>query len=243
MSRPFLFLGTRTEDDIAAEEFEAVHRFSGLPAGRLDWLRVEQEPLLAVELDRYAGIITGGSPFNSSDPIGTKSAVQRRVEADLGRLLDQVVARDFPFFGACYGIGTLGAHQGAVIDRTFGEPPGTSHISLTEEGAADPLCAGLPLEFDAFVGHKEAVRTLPPKGVLLATSAPCPVQMFRIGQNLYATQFHPELDPAGLISRLAAYQHHGYFEPEELGRLVADARAAVVDHSHRVLENFTERYG
>lgn len=243
MSRPFLFLGTRAEDDIAAEEFEAVRRYAGLPENRLDWHRVEQESLPPFDLDRYAGIITGGSPFNSSDPIEQKSAVQRRVEADLGRLLDEVVARDFPFFGACYGIGTLGAHQGAVIDRSFGEPPGASHIMLTEEGVADPICAGLPVEFDAFVGHKEAVRTLPPNGILLATSGPCPVQMFRIRTNLYATQFHPELDPAGLISRLAAYQHHGYFRPDELDRLINEAQAAVVDHAHTVLRNFAERYG
>ncbi|OYN93055.1 glutamine amidotransferase [Enemella evansiae] len=243
MSRPFLFLGTRAEDDIATEEFEAVRRFCQLPESRLDWLRVEQAPLPAIDLDRYAGIITGGSPFNSSDPIEIKSAVQRRVEADLGRLLDEIVARDLPFFGACYGIGTLGAHQGATIDRTYGEPPGASHITLTEEGAADPICAGLPLEFDAFVGHKEAVRTLPPNGVLLATSGPCPVQMFRIRTNLYATQFHPELDAAGLISRLAAYRNHGYFEPNELDRLVNEAQAANVEHAPTVLRNFAERYG
>jgi GMP synthase (glutamine-hydrolysing) len=26
-------------------------------------------------------------------------------------LLDRVINADFPFFGACYGIGTLGNHQ------------------------------------------------------------------------------------------------------------------------------------
>ena len=38
---------------------------------------------------------------------------------------------------------------------------------------------------------------LPPTAVLLATSPRCPVQMFRVKQNLYATQFHPELDVRG----------------------------------------------
>ncbi|NNG18601.1 glutamine amidotransferase [Naumannella sp. ID2617S] len=242
MSRPFLFIGTRAEDEVADAEFTAVERFLGIGSGRLDWIRLERDPMPAIDLDRYAGFITGGSPFNSSDPVGSKSAVQRRVEAELARLLDALVERDLPFLGACYGIGTLGSHQGALIDRTFGEPPGTSRIELTPEGARDPLCAGLPDSFDAFVGHKEAVRELPRGAVLLATSQRCPVQMFRVRQNLYATQFHPELDAAGLIGRLEAYQHHGYFAPQDLDRLVDEAHRSDVSHPHQVLANFGARY-
>ena len=43
--------------------------------------------------------------------------MQHRVEAELAGLLDDVVAADFPFLGACYGVGTLGVHQGGVVDR------------------------------------------------------------------------------------------------------------------------------
>ena len=133
----------------------------------------------------------------------------------------EVVVRDFPFFGACYGVGTLGVHQGGVVDRTYGEPIGPVRVSLTDAGAADPVLAGMAPEFEAFVGHKEAVRTLPRDAVLLATSASCPVQMFRVRRNLYATQFHPELDVAGLLVRVRVYQHAGYFPPDELAALVA----------------------
>lgn len=243
MSRPFLFLGTRAGEAVAEEEYEAIARFSGLGSARLERIRVEQEPLPPLDLDRFAGIITGGSPFNSSDPREEKSDLQRRVEADLARLLDEVVARDLPFFGACYGIGTLGVHQGAVIDRRYGEPPGAGHIMLTEAGLEDPVCTGIPANFDAFLGHKEAVRTLPPNAVLLATSQPCPVQMFKIKQNLYATQFHPELDAAGFASRMQVYQHHGYFDPADLSRLITEVHAATVDSAHLFLSNFAEIFG
>lgn len=240
MPRPFLLLTTRTDDAIADEEYAAFQRFLGVPAGRLDRVRLEAGPMPDIDLDRYAGVLVGGSPFNASD--ADKSPVQRRAEADLGRLLDEIVARDLPFFGACYGVGTLGAHQGAVIDRTFGEPPGAVSITLTEAGAADPLCAGLPPAFDAFVGHKEAVRTLPPHAVLLATGTACPVQMFRVKTHLYATQFHPELDAVGLTSRLNAYRDHGYFEPDELDGLVAQAQVADVALASVPLGNFAARY-
>ena len=36
--------------------------------------------------------------------------------APVADLLDRVVEADFPFFGACYGVGTLACHQGAVVD-------------------------------------------------------------------------------------------------------------------------------
>ena len=60
---------------------------------------------------------------------------QHRVEAEFKTLLDEVVARDFPFLGACYGIGTLGVHQRATIDRTYGEPISVVAVTLTEAAA------------------------------------------------------------------------------------------------------------
>lgn len=238
----FLFLGTRAGHSIADAEYEAICRYAGLPTSRMDRVRLELGPMPDIDLDHYAGVITGGSPFNSSDPAQEKSTTQRRVEADMSRLLDEIVRQDKPFLGACYGVGTLGTHQGAVIDRTYGEPPGTGHIELTEDAYADPLCADLPEKFDAFLGHKEAVRRLPDHAVLLATSGPCPVQMFRIKKNLYATQFHPELDSAGLIERLQEYRHAGYFHPDELDRLTEEALSANVVHPQAILRNFVEVY-
>lgn len=241
--RPFLLLATRTEDAIAENEFEAFSRLGGLKPGQLEWIRLDQVPLGPIDLDSYSGIILGGSPFNSSDPIETKSELQLRVEADLARLLDDVVEQDFPFLGACYGVGALGTHEGAVIDRTYAEPVGPTTVELTLAGRKDPICSGLPGRFEAYVGHKEAVRELPPGAVLLATSDACPVQMFRIKKNLYATQFHPELDADGLCARIEEYKHHGYFEPHESDGLKELARRSPVPHARKVLRNFVATYG
>jgi len=240
--RPFLLLASRAEDLAAEGEYAAFLRFSGLPSEQLHHIRLEAGPLPDLDLDEYAGIFLGGSPFNSSDPPAAKSPVQRRVEADLAALLDEVVARDFPFFGACYGVGTLGGHQGGVIDRTYSEPLSCVPITLTAEGLADPLLAGMPETFEAFVGHKEACRVLPPSAVLLAGSAACPVQMFRVKSNLYATQFHPELDAPGICARARIYQHYGYFPPDELEELVARLSLGFVTEPGRLLKNFVARY-
>ncbi len=239
---PFLLLGTRAEDEAAEGEYRSFLRFTGLAPSDLHRIRVEQEPLPELRLKDYSGILVGGSPFNSSDPEDTKSPVQHRVERELRELLDRVVDADFPFFGACYGVGTLGRHQGAVIDRTFAEPIGPVKITVTDDGAADPLLAGLPPRFDAFVGHKEACTTLPGHAVLLASSASCPVQMFRVRQNLYATQFHPELDVEGLVQRIRIYRHAGYFPPDQADTVIVRARSSQVSLPPLILNNFVRRY-
>jgi GMP synthase (glutamine-hydrolysing) len=241
--RPFLLLSSRAEDVAADGEYEAFLRFSGLAPDELRRVRMEAAPLPDLDLDDYSGVLVGGGPFNSSDPPAEKSAVQHRVEKELAGLLDEIVARDFPFFGACYGVGTLGVHQGGIIDRTYAEPISSVRVQLTEAGVVDPILAGMAGEFDAFVGHKEACSVLPPSAVLLATSESCPVQMFRVGQNLYATQFHPELDVPGIVTRVHVYQHAGYFPPDEMDELIARITPAVVTEPGRMLANFVARYG
>jgi GMP synthase (glutamine-hydrolysing) len=240
--KPFLLLATRAEDEAAEDEYAAMLRAGGLDESRLHRVRLEAGPMPPLDLDRYAGIVLGGGPYDSSDPEERKSSTQRRVEAELRALLDEVVARDFPFLGACYGVGTLGVHQGGTVDGTYGEPVGAVAVTLTDAGAADPLLQGLPTTFEAFVGHKEALRDVPASAVLLASSPTCPVQMFRVGTHVYATQFHPELDVAGIVTRVRVYQHAGYFPPESLEELIARLRAAQVIHPPRILANFVGRY-
>jgi GMP synthase (glutamine-hydrolysing) len=78
--------------------------------------------------------------------------------------------------------------------------------------------------------------------VLLATSEASPVQMFRLRTNLYATQFHPELDLDGIVERVRVYKSYGYFAPEEADDVVARSREATVTEPRRILRNFVARY-
>lgn len=236
-AKPFLLLSTRAEDAAAHAEQLSFARAAGLAPAMLHQLRLERERPKALDLERYGGVIVGGGPYNASDE--SKSAVQLEVEAWFDDHLAEVLETDFPFFGACYGVGLLGTVGRGRVSRKHGEEAAVVEVSVTPEGASDPVLAGLPERFHAMVGHKEAIEELPAGATLLATGASCPVQMFRLGRNAYASQFHPELDADTFEQRLRIYADQGYYQPGGNDRAVSDARRFDVARSAQVLRNFT----
>ncbi len=235
-------LAARADDEPADAEYEAFLLRTGLDESSLIRHRLEAEPMPDIDLDDWSGIIVGGSPFNTSTPQEEKDPVQRRVEDELNALITRVLDADFPFLGACYGLGLLTQHQGGVVDGTYGEEVSYPQVQLTEAGRNDPLLEGMPAAFPAFVAHTEAVATPPVGGVVLASAATCPVQVLRVRTNLYATQFHPELDGDYLAHRLAFYAGHGYFDDDRLPEIQDEVRRQDVSDSWKVLSNFVARY-
>ena len=191
MTKPFLIIQLRPEDAAADDEFRAIREYGGLRDREIERARVEHSGLPQIDIDRYSAIIVGGSPFDVSTAEAEKSDIQKRIEADFMSLFDRVVAADFPFLGACSGNGLLGKYCGATISTKYAEPVGGIDITLTESGKRDALLRGFPQSFRVLLGHKEACDDIPPGTELLASSSACQVQMFRLKQNIYATQFHP----------------------------------------------------
>jgi GMP synthase (glutamine-hydrolysing) len=242
--KPFLVLQLRPETEAADEEFAAFLAKGGLAEDRVRRIRLDRERLPGLSLDDFAGVIVGGGPGCVSDPAEAKDPVEARIEADCLALMPEIVARDIPFMGCCYGIGILAHHLGAEVSkRRYGEPVGGVECRVTAEGAADPLLAGVPGTFRALVGHKEAVQELPEGCAHLLASDPCPFQMIRYGRNVYATQFHPEADGAGFATRIRIYKDRGYFPPGEAEALTETVLAEDIHVPERILAGFVRRYG
>ena len=119
---------------------------------------------------------------------------------------------------------------------------GGVEIELTEAGQRDDLLVGFPAKFMAFGGHKEACQRLPKGVTLLAKSLNCPIQMMRIGKNIYATQFHTELDTKGIELRINSYKNHGYFSPDEADSIINTTKKCDVIAPYRILRNFVGKY-
>ena len=241
-SKPFLIIQLRPEDAAADSEYRAILRYGELDEDEVVRVRAERDGLPEIELDDYAAIIVGGSPFDMCKPDNEKSATQRRIERGFMRLFDKLTAKDFPFLGACSGNSLLGTYCGASISTKYAEPVGGADITLTDEGTQDPLLRGFPRTFRVLLGHKEACDTTPPGTVLLASSENCPVQMFRLGYNMYATQFHPEADHGEFRVRVEVYKNYGYFRPETAEDLIAAFANEKITVPKEILRRFVRRY-
>lgn len=233
----------RPEDDTSDNEYAAILKYGDLDSKDTRRLRIEKNGIPDdLILDQYSGIIVGGSPFDISTPEQDKSAIQKKIERDFNRLFDLIVPNDIPFLGACSGNGLLGSYLGTSISTRYGEAVGCAKLDITEAGKTDPLLSGFPEQINVLLGHKEACDTVPDGATLLMTGNVCQVQMFRVRNNVYATQFHPEGDSDGFTVRIHAYKHHGYFEPDEADNLINAVCEEDTPYAQEILRRFVNHY-
>jgi len=243
LTKPVLILQLRPEKTTADSEYACFLKYGQLKAEDTCRIGIEKTGIPgSLDLDDYSAIIVGGSPFDISTPENKKSAIQKKIEDDFNRLLEQVVSQDFPFLGACSGNGLLGNYLGTPITTKYGEAVGCVTLDVTGAGRKDKMLEGLPDRIDVLLGHKEACDSTPEGAILLMTGSDCPVQMFRVGENVYATQFHPEGDSEEFILRINTYSNHGYFEPHEAEALKKEVSRKPTPYAQEMLRRFVECY-
>jgi GMP synthase (glutamine-hydrolysing) len=243
VNKPVLIIQLRPEDNTSDNEYQAMLKYGDLIEEQTHRLRIENSGIPEnLSIDDYSAIIVGGSPFDISTPNDKKSAIQHKIEADFKHLLNQVIKHDFPFLGACSGNGLLGSYLGTSISQRYREPVSCVTLDITEQGKHDPLLKGFPDQIEVMLGHKEACDTVPQGAILLMRGTRCPVQMFRVANNIYATQFHPEGDAEGFILRIEAYKHNGYFKLHEVEELTQKLSQASTPYAQQILKRFVQRY-
>jgi GMP synthase-like glutamine amidotransferase len=154
-------------------------------------------------------IIMGGA-------MGANDDVRHPFLTDLKNLIRSVVANRIPYLGICLGGQLLAAALGAKVVSNRWEELGTLTVSLTQEGNADYLFSGISEKFTTFQWHHDSFD-IPDGAVLLATSAKCPHQAFRVGKSAWGVQFHPEVTEK-IIRDWCAW---GSSSPEKTELLVA----------------------
>ncbi len=242
MRKRFLMLTTRTDQVISDSERQALLRFTGLEPEELVNYRLESGDFPQIDLRQWDGIIMCGSSYDVSAPEEEKSARQKYVEKHLAELTDRIITEDFPLLGICYGLGMVAKHLGGKVGPEISEDISAPVLTKTEAGREDPILAGIPDDFRAYLGHHESVVEKPAAMTTLVTGPVAPVQMVRIKQNTYLTQFHPELDYAGISLRIEVFGDLGYYPVEERAEVEARVTGVDVSPSHLILRNFADRF-
>jgi GMP synthase-like glutamine amidotransferase len=142
------------------------------------------EPLPVDAADHDALVVLGGEQNALDDalyPYLPDLALLMKTFGDAGKAI----------MGVCLGSQLLARAYGG--ENILSGPPefGWEDVSLTQEGMADPLLAGLEKTFPIFQWHCDTF-TLPPDATRLATNGATRNQAFRIGRAVYGTQFHFE---------------------------------------------------
>lgn len=243
MSLPLLYVCARPQRGAAEAEYESFRSAMRIEPDRLDRHDLVREPLPSGAFERYAGFVVGGSPFNVSDPESTKTDAQRRLEADLERIAAAAAASRTAALFTCYGIGIVTRMLGGEVSRRYPEDTGPVTVRLTDEGQRDAVFGALASTFTALTAHKEGSGAAPPGTVLLATGESCPVQAYRAGDTLYATQFHPEPTAQAFTDRMTVYRDDGYFDARDYDEIAARVHAASVSQPVRLLRAFARRFG
>lgn len=154
---------------------------------RVPWslLRADRAEPFPGELT--AVIVLGGT-------MGVHEDVRYPFLTSLKAVLRRLLAKDLPLLGICLGGQLLADLGGGTVRSNCCGERGLKTVSLTPAGAADPLFANLPPQFQAFQWHNDSFA-IPPGARHLAGSVDCPGQAFRLG-SAWGLQFHPEVDAA-----------------------------------------------
>ena len=134
----------------------------------------------------YAGLIVLGGPMSARDEDKFPFL------GETMELIHRFDAAAKPVLGICLGAQMIAHAFGGEVYRMERLESGFRTMQVTPEGSDDPVFSALGDTVTSFQNHFEAVRNIP-GAVPLATGGACPIQAFRLGERVYATQFHPEV--------------------------------------------------
>lgn len=189
-------------------------------------------------MEGYGGVILGGSGEFDFDGGRDENDAARKISYELlGKLrplFTYLFDNDIPTLGICYGHQLLGAFAGAQVRYSEQEKKSRSHeVKLMIDKHDVFLFSDLPDSFYAHYGHKDVLDRVPDGAVLLMNGGDeCRISALRYKNNIYTTQFHPELTGEEMIERLS--RTPGYL-PE--GTIASEV---IKDdpNSNKILRNF-----
>lgn len=205
MAKKILVLQFRTDQSLKHER-ECIIKTGGFKKTDLLFLNVLnlRTKLPGVKnLTKYKGIILGGSgQVDISGWLIKDIAKIKRIKV----LVRRAIRKDIPMLNICFGHQLIAKLLGGEVKLAPKQSEtGTYKIYLNQAAKNCPLFKNIPNSFYAVLGHKDSVTKLPKGACLLAYSDKCGIEAYKIKNNIYSVQFHPEIDKEGVKTRLNLY--------------------------------------
>jgi len=116
------------------------------------------------------------------------------------------IEREKILLGVCLGAQLIGEALGAPFDHSPNREIGVFPVTLTKDGAEDPIFSKFPKQFT--VGHWHGdMPGLTPESKVLATSEGCPRQIVRYTPKIYGFQCHFEFTPEAIEAMIENNAH------------------------------------
>lgn len=163
----------------------------------LRYIIVEGHDMGDFTLDECGGVIIAGNAMGGSCSEGSDSDLLKETDAPslagLKLTIKEIIARDFPCLGICFGAQLLAVVMGGEVRPMGCQEVGFFRHVLEEEGKRDPIFQGDHVLMYEMHGYR---IILPEQATLLAASVIGDIsvpQLYRVRNNIYGCQGHPEL--------------------------------------------------
>ncbi len=232
--KKILLFQFRTDASLA-HEVKCITEKMGISRDQLDVYNTLEPGIVLPtvdDLDNYAGVITGASGqfFISNWPDEIRIPIEHTLPLFL-----EIVRRDMPMLAICFGHQIIAKLLGGEVKRDSAQSEtGTLTVTLNEAGRAAAIFKDIPEKFNVVLAHKDSVIKLPTGAKLLAYSQRCRIQAYQIGKNIFATQFHAELNLDDMVWRLQLYPD--YLKEKTLQQLRSQYQE--ITFAQKILENF-----
>jgi GMP synthase (glutamine-hydrolysing) len=210
---------------------------------RIRYVNFSRHPDAEPRLEGYNGLVVLGGPMSVNH-------VERHPHLGTEmRLIEQALQKDLPVLGICLGAQLIAKTLGSRVYPNDEKEIGWYDVSPTEMARSDPVAAHFREREKLFQWHGDTFD-IPEGAVHLASSPLCANQAFRYGSNVYALQFHLEVDEPMIERWLTVPMHvreikslDGKIDPQTIRRETPGHIQRLKELSDRTFGEFIKLFG
>jgi GMP synthase (glutamine-hydrolysing) len=210
---------------------------------RIRYVNFGRHPDAQPNLAGYHGLVVLGGPMSVYD-----DHRYLHLMAEM-QLIEDAMKRKLPVLGICLGAQLIAKTLGADVYPNKQKEIGWYDLHLSTDAVQDSILKSLGQTEKVFQWHGDTFD-IPAGAVHLAASPLCVNQAFRYGENIYALQFHLEVDAPMILRWLKVPENrheiaklHGDIDPDHIYAETSQYIARLHEISDQAFSEFISLFG